>query len=361
MSADGIQRLVDSNPKGAVFCFSSGTYVLTHYITLKDSNQFICPARRSCVLTGLDQYRGAITAAFGTSHHVIRGFVVEHFIAAAGQWPIAGLQLRDDGLIEDNETRYNDTGIDVNSNQTIRGNHIHHNLRYGIAGGPANNILIEGNELAWNNAARFDPNDDAGGSKIVGSSQGSNVVTWRKNYVHDNWGNGIWSDGNVRNALYEENVVENNAGAGINHEISWSAVIRNNTLRNNNTFEQGQGKSCWHGAQISLNNSQDVAIYGNTVEAVGSNAICVANTSRTERAEFPQFLANVNVNKNVIRMRGEVNVGVVGDDVPANVTFSGNTYYVDSASGNNWAYMESMQYSEWQAAGQDVDGRILTW
>jgi len=361
MSADSIQRLVDSNPKGTVFCFSRGTYVLNHYITLKDANQFICPERRSCVLTGLDQYRGALTAAFGTSKHVIRGFVVEHFIAAPGQWPNAGLQLRDGGLIEDNESRYNKIGININSNQTIRNNFIHHNLQYGLNGGPATNLLIEGNELAWNNSAHLDPNNDAGGSKIIGGSPGTNILTWRRNHVHDNWGNGIWSDGNVRNTTYEENVVENNGGAGILHEISWNAVIRNNTLRNNNTFELGKGKSCWWGAQIALNNSQGVAIYSNTVEAVGTNAICLANTSRSEPVGFPQSLASISVTNNVIKMRGEVNVGMVGDSVGPNVTFSGNTYYVDSTATDNWSYMSSMRFPAWQAAGHDVDGRILTW
>jgi parallel beta-helix repeat protein len=278
-----------------VFCFASGTYVLNHYIMLKDSNQFICPVRRTCVLTGLDQYRGALTTAYGSTRQLIKGFVVERFIAVAGAWPNAGLQVRDYAVLEDNETRYNQTGIHVGDNQTIRGNLIHHNRQYGIAGGPSRNVLIEGNELAWNNTAHLDPNDDAGGSKIVGSQAGTHFLTWRRNYVHDNYGQGIWSDGNVRNVTYEENLIENNGGAGIDHEISWDAVIRNNTLRNNNTFEQGLGKSCWYGSQIAVNNSQNVAIYGNIIEAIGSNAICMANATRSEGPVFPQFLGNINV------------------------------------------------------------------
>jgi parallel beta-helix repeat protein len=360
-SADRIQQLVDSNPNGTVFCFASGTYVLNHYVLLKDSNQFICPVRRTCVLTGLDQYRGALAAAHGTTHHLIKGFVVEHFIAQPGVWPNAGLQVRDYGVLEDNETRFNDTGLHVGSNQTVRGNYIHHNKRYGITGGPGNNILIQGNEVAFNNTGHFDPNDDAGGSKIVGSDAGTNFLTWRGNHVHDNWGQGIWSDGNVGNVVYEENLIENNSGAGIDHEISWGAVIRNNTLRNNNTFEQGQGKSCWWGANISVNNSQSVAIYGNTIETNGINAICVANTTRSERAVFPQALANISVTGNVVKMRGPAHIGVVGDTPPANVTFSGNTYYVDNLSGTNWTYLRQMTSEQWKAAGQDQGGTFLSW
>lgn len=234
LSADSIQTTVDTKPAGTVFCFATGTYVFNHYITMKDSNQFICPERRTCVLDGQGTFRGTLAGAYGTSRQVIRGFVVQGFIALPNTWPDAGLQVRDFGVIEDNEIRNNQTGVSVGSNNTIRSNYIHDNLVYGLSAGPGDNILIESNELASNNTSHQDPNHDAGGSKVVGTAMsGTRNLTWRRNYVHDNWGNGIWSDGNVRSATYEENLVENNVGVGINHEISWDAVIRNNTLRNN--------------------------------------------------------------------------------------------------------------------------------
>jgi parallel beta-helix repeat protein len=361
MTADAIQNLVDVRPAGTVFCFASGTYLLNHYITLKDGNQFICPVRRTCVLTGLDLYRGAFDGDYGTSHQLIQGFVVEHFVLAADTWPVAGIQVRDFGVVQDNEVRYNEIGIEVGSNQTISGNFIHHNRRYGLSGGPGNNILIEGNELSWNNAAHLDPNVNAGGSKIIGSQVGTQNLTWRNNHVHDNYGVGIWSDGNVRNALYERNVIENNAGPGIFHEISWDAIVRDNVVRRNNTLEQGLGMSCWHGAQIALNNSQNVVISGNIVEAIATNAICLANAVRQETAAFPQALANITVSNNVIGMRGEVSMGMVGETLPVNVTFSGNTYYVDNLTRPNWTYMLTMTRAQWEAAGHDTAGKFLPW
>jgi hypothetical protein len=362
MSADSIQTMVDTKPAGTVFCFASGTYVLNHYITMKDSNQFICPERRTCTLDGQGTFRGALAGAYGTSRQVIRGFVVQGFIALPNTWPDAGLQVRDFGLIEDNEIRNNQTGVSVGSNNTIRSNFIHDNLVYGLSGGPGDNILIESNELASNNTSHQDPNNDAGGSKVVGTAMsGTRNLTWRRNHVHDNWGNGIWSDGNVRNATYEENLVENNVGVGINHEISWDAVIRNNTLRNNNTSEQGLSQSCWHGAQITLNNSQNVTISGNTIEAVGTNALCLANTTRNEPKVFPQALANIAVSNNVIKLRGVVSVGVVGDRVPKKVTFSANSYYVDDIAAKDWTYMTPMTFKQWQAAGYDKTGKLFSW
>jgi parallel beta-helix repeat protein len=264
-------------------------------------------------------------------------------------------------MVLDNEIRFNETGLTVGSNQTIRGNHIHHNRRYGIAGGPANNILIEDNELSYNNTARHDPDDDAGGSKIVGGQTGTNGVTWRGNYVHNNHGQGIWSDGNVRNAIYEGNTVENNEGAGIDHEISWNAIVRNNKLANNNTVTKFQGKSCWHGAQIALNNSQNVSIYSNQVEAVDTNGICAVNSTRQEGPVFPQALANIYIYGNLIKMRGDVYTGTVGDEAPVNVIFFGNVYFVDNLSSRKWVFLRPMTHAQWRAEGREIGAWFTTW
>jgi parallel beta-helix repeat protein len=339
----------------------SGTYVLNHYVTLKDSDQFICVNRRTCVLTGLDQYRGALTAAFGSSHQVIRGFVAEHFISVDGAWPNAALQLRDNGLIDDNEVRFNKHGISVSSNQTISSNYIHDNGQYGIGGGPLSNLIIENNVLSSNNTLHLDPNDNAGGSKIIGGTAGSNFVTWRNNHVHDNWGQGIWTDGNVRNTLIEGNLVENNWGAGIDHEISWDATIRGNVVRGNMRFELDQRLSCWHGAQIVVTNSQNLNITGNTIEGVGTNSICLSNTTRTEASVFPQSLANVSVSANVIKLTGVAYIGVVGDRAPSGISFSGNSYYVDVLTNTDWNFNANnpMTWQQWRAAGQDTSGSLF--
>jgi parallel beta-helix repeat protein len=362
MSADSIQSAVNSHAAGTLFCFLSGTYVLNHYVTLKDSNQFICVTRRTCVLTGLDQYRGAFTAAYGTGHQIIRGFVAEHFIAVAGSWPNAALQLRDNGLIDDNEVRYNRVGINASSNQTISNNFIHHNGQYGIAGGPLSNLIIENNDLSSNNTLQLDPNNDASGSKIVGGQPGSYFVTWRNNHVHDNYGQGIWSDGNVHNVLYEGNLVENNWGEGIDHEISWDATIRGNLLRNNMRFEVNLGKSCWWGSQIGILNSQNVTITGNTVEGINSNAICLTNATRPQQAPFPTALANVSVANNVVKLSGVVNIGWVGNSPAQGISFSANTYYVDVLSNRYWNdnRQTPLTWQEWQAAGKDTTGTLLS-
>ena len=51
--------------------------------------------------------------------------------------------------------------------------------------------------------------------------------------MHDNIGNGLWIDTNVRNVTFETNTIENNTSTGILYETSLDAIIRNNVLRNN--------------------------------------------------------------------------------------------------------------------------------
>ncbi len=62
----------------------------------------------------------------------------------------------------------------------------------------------------------------------------SDTLTVSNNYSHDNDGPGMWTDISSIRTLYEKNIVMNNARAGIFHETSYDAVIRNNTEIFNN-------------------------------------------------------------------------------------------------------------------------------
>ena len=69
----------------------------------------------------------------------------------------------------------------------------------------------------------------------------------RNNYVHDNFGNGLWTDTDNVNTLYEGNTTTNNYLDGILHEVSYSATIRNNISKDNAAMAtnglSGQGAS----------------------------------------------------------------------------------------------------------------------
>jgi parallel beta-helix repeat protein len=366
---DDIQAMLDARPSHTTFCFQAGTYVLKSKVIPKSYDSLI--GLPGAVLTGMDTYAAGIKGYGGSAgqHDVtIRGFVVEHFL---NDWADAGLRAPiapgDNWKILNNEVRYNAlAGISTSTGAVIRGNNIHHNGRLGIVGGPVNNVLIESNEIAFNNTGSYDVNVEAGGAKIVGSSAGSSNLVWRGNWVHDNTGNGLWMDTYVRNVTFEMNTIENNSSGGIFYETSWDGVIRNNVVRNN--AAEFAGKSCYSGAQIHVNDSQNVEIYGNTVASSdGSNGICAVDIDRTVGpSTTSNKVANLYVHDNVISVRLSGNTGLVGRpssyDASANNRFVNNTYYVTDTSSKSWAWSTyPLGWSQWRGYGNDMTGSLLTW
>jgi parallel beta-helix repeat protein len=363
-----VQALLNLYPWGTTFCFQPGTYILKNKIIPKSYDSLI--GLPGAVLTGLDTYAAGIKGYSGSdgNHDVtVRGFVVEHFL---NDWADASFRAAispgNNWKIVNNEVRYNAlAGIGASEGSVIRGNNIHHNGRLGIVGGPVNNVLIESNEIAFNNTGSYDVGVEAGGAKIIGGSTGSSNIVWRGNWVHDNTGNGLWIDTNVRYVIFRKNTIENNSSGGIFYEASWRAVIRNNVVRNN--AAEFAGKSCFWGAQIHLNDSQNVEIYGNKVlSSDGSNGICAVDIDRTVTASGSAKVANLYVHDNVIKMRLSGTTGLVGRpssyDASANNRFTNNTYYVTVTSNKSWAWSTyPVGWSRWHRYGNDRRGSLLTW
>jgi hypothetical protein len=89
----------------------------------------------------------------------------------------------------------------------ILSNNVHHQGQIGIAGSGAG-VIVEGNELAYNNTDGFGPGHqgEAGGAKFTFTKG----LVVRRNYSHDNHGPGLWTDLNNIDCLYDGNRVEDN-------------------------------------------------------------------------------------------------------------------------------------------------------
>jgi parallel beta-helix repeat protein len=359
-----IQALLNLYPSGTTFCFQTGTYVLRSFVVPKSYDRLI--GLPGAVLTGQDTYAGGIKGYGGSTgqHDVtVRGFTIEHFLNAWSSGTLAPIEAGWNWTIENNEVRYNNqAGVEINNGSIVRGNSIHHNGRIGITGGPVSGVLIESNQIAFNNTGSYAGGHE-GGTKIIGGSVGSSNIVFRGNSVHDNTGVGLWVDTNVRNVTFEMNTVENNSSIGIFYETSFDAIIRNNTLRNNDAVDAGH--SCNVGSQIHLNDSQNVEIYGNTVDSSnGSNGICAVDITRTTPGSSK--VANLYVHDNVVRMRLSSTVGLLGRstayDASANNHFENNTYYVTDTSKKAWAWSTyPVAWSPWRGYGNDMTGSLLTW
>src|SRR5262249_32298097 len=110
-------------------------------------------------------------------------------------------------VVENNEIRLNHgNGVDINFGWHILNNYIHTNGDIGIGGGLGHSaqqsrVLIQGNELAFNNYAHVKPGFGAGGAK----TSGTRGLVYRGNYSHDNEGSGFHSDNGSYGTLYENN------------------------------------------------------------------------------------------------------------------------------------------------------------
>jgi len=269
-------------------------------------------------------------------------------------------------IVENNVVRYNaGLGIRIGHNMIVRGNNVHHNRQLGI-GGIGDNTLIENNEIAYNNyLAEYSTGWEAGGTKFVRSHD----LIIRGNHSHHNTGPGLWTDGSNMRVLYEDNLVEDNKDAGIFHEISYDAVIRNNTVLRN-----GHGHKAWmYGAGILIAHSPNVEVYGNTVTD-NWNGIVGIQQSRGSGTYGPFELRNLNVHDNIITWTTEVpkdanghggtsgtaqDIGDINLFADRDIRFNHNTYRVPDPTRSYWSWPNSRRtITSWQSLGLDSNGTV---
>lgn len=198
--------------------------------------------------------------AFGgnAKNVTIQNLVIENYACADQQAAINNQGAGTGWHIVDDDVRWNHGyGIVDGTNDHVWGNLIEHNGELGIGGGGTTGSRIDKNEIASNVWNGTDCGWECGGGKW---GQVTNL-TVLQNYVHDNQGDGLWTDVNSTGVTYEKNRIENNLYAGISHEISGTALIVKNSFAGNGKSTFGWG---WD-AQIQIQNSHDVTADGNTL------------------------------------------------------------------------------------------------
>jgi hypothetical protein len=296
----------------------------------------------------------------GAANVTVEFLTIEKYAVPAQFGAIGDQYPGSNWLVQYNEVRWNHgAGITLGSGSQALNNYAHHNGQKGI-GGDGQNILVQANEMSFNNWAGFDPTWEAGGAKfaqMVG-------LTVRGNSVHDNSGPGLWCDIDCINVLFENNTIVNNtAGSGIQYEISYAATIRNNVVRNN-----WLGTSSWlWGSQISIQNSQNVQVYGNTVDVVDKgNGIGIIQQDRGTGAYGPHLAMNNYVHDNSITLR-QTSTGLNGEvaDFQANTLvssqnnqFDRNAYHVTDMSAQYWLWGVSQDWNGMHGMGQELSGTL---
>jgi hypothetical protein len=257
--------------------------------------------------------------------------------------------------IDRTEVRWNHAiGVQMADRRVIIWSNIHHNGQLGI-GGTGTHALVEANDIAYNNTIWFDSNLEAGGAKFTFSDH----LTVRGNYVHHNRGPGLHTDEGNYNVLYEHNRSEFNAQSGIQHEVSYDAVIRYNYLRGNGTSKP---YPYWvDGSGIQIATSYNVEVYGNTLEN-NWQGITGLDQARGAGRYGPYSLTNLNVHDNVIDVSnalgtGSGRTGIAGTDMATwttkNNSFYNNTYKLGPYQDYFTWVGDEFTEAEWQNFGHD--------
>jgi len=293
---------------------------------------------------------------------LIKGLVIEKYYNAAQEGAVQGKEGKG-WRVERTEFRFNSgVGVVVGTNGAIVDCRIHHNGQLGVSA-TGTDMLLQGNEIWANNIYGFDFDWEAGGVKVTNSDH----VTMRDNHVHHNGGPGLWCDIDCRNVIYEGNTVEYNAHAGILHEISYAAVIRNNRLR-----ENGQAALLWFwGPEIEISASQDVEVHGNvmTVRPEGRGIMLIDQNRERETGGFYKTQRN-SVHDNDITYLGAGWTGGASDAKPGaeNLSiienggnrFDHNTYRFPGDLRPQFVWGRSLlDFTGFQGQGQERNGTVL--
>lgn len=289
------------------------------------------------------------------SNVVIRGLTIEQYADVAGEGAIQGQvprgALTEGWTVEDNVLRWNHgMAIRAGDHMQILNNKIIDNGQLGL-GGSGEGVLVAGNEIADNNYAGYSYNWEAGGAKFLFTKD----LVVRDNYVHNNDGPGLWTDTNNINTLYEGNHTSDNREAGILHEISHHAVIRDNIVEDDG-FNQSHKTSPWYGAGILISTSDGVDVYGNTVVDC-MNGIIGIQANRRSHSGQRYFLKNLYVHNNEITQANGIAAGIVrsaGFDDSVFRTrhnrFTGNIFHLNVADGRYFAWMNSfLTFTQWKS------------
>jgi hypothetical protein len=343
-----VADVVAQAPEGATFSFAPGIYRQVSIVP-RDNQVFL--AEQGAILDGEQTAERAFS---GPANLVtIRGFEIVNYQpleeagfnhgAITSKW-YESQSGGDSWLVEDVDVHHNrGAGIMLTNRGVIRNSSIHHNFAIGIklAWAPDGG-LVEGNEIAYNNFDSAPDFDETGGSKFALTTD----LIVRDNWVHHNNGAGLWTDIDNYGTVYVGNLVDNNAGPGIEHEISYAAVIRNNIVRRNGHNSQGW---MW-GAGILIANSSDVTVEGNKLYNNGSG-LGVIHQDRGHYAT-----ANINLIDNQVVGTGWS--GAVQDVGQSDlffglVRFEGN-YYLNASK---WIFGdEALSWKRWQGLDQDLAG-----
>ncbi len=296
----------------------------------------------------------------------IQNLTIEKYASLAQEGALQGTATTN-WIVRDNTFKYNHgMAARIGNGMQFKNNKVLYSGQLGL-GGIGDDVVVDGNEIAYNNNLGYAMDWEAGGTKFVRT----NRLLVKNNFVHHNRGVGLWTDIENENTVYEYNRVEDNAREGIAHEISYSAIIRYNQVSRN-----GFTDPRWYlwNAGIGVHASKNVEVYGNTLNG-NKNGIVGVRQNRDQdcinyNCKYPPYtVENLYVHDNNVTQTltpppNECNyAGGVADDTGDTSVFTSrnnrwqNNHYILGVCQTAFPWQNAGRTAaQWQAYGQDTTG-----
>jgi hypothetical protein len=128
-------------------------------------------------------------------------------------------------------------GVMLGSHDVLTWNCLEDNQQYGFNAysnsGEITNLTLDHNEIAGNNTYNYEVKQPGCGCSGGGKFWNVFNATVTNNWVHDNKSVGLWADTNNAGFEFAGNYISNSEGVGLEYEISYNAVIEDNTFVGN--------------------------------------------------------------------------------------------------------------------------------
>jgi hypothetical protein len=341
----GLQAAVNGHAANTSFLLSPGVYTDGPVVS-KSGNRFYGEGK--VVWDGGGKKKAALKA-MGTRGVLVSGIRFAHFVPDNQGRGIFTLGPRDsDFTIEDCEIDHNaGNPVVLGDRGRLLNSAVHDNAWVGVSAYTASSVVIQNNEIHNNSSARVNPDTpvgEASGMKLV-KTENAAVLS---NYVHHNFGVGVWFDTDNIGSVVDSNVISFNTHRGVMEETSYGARISNNVIA-----ENGRLGGWLSGAGIFIAASSNVHICNNVIKN-NDQGIVGFQESRGSGPHGPYVTSGLRVHDNFITMtRGVSGLTSGAEREPRNI-FYRNHYCLSGSANMIWGNLRTP--AEWQAAGQDRDG-----
>ena len=242
--SQNLPRVAQSSPPGTTFCLHDGTYNIPSPVIVESNDTF----------AGVYSDSSKPHVTTDTAHHI---FDADDSVGATIK------ELKITGAVGTDQCEPDcGRGIGGGENLTVVGVRAAYNMNSGI-GGTGKGLLVSRSTVDHNGSRTFSNLD--GGPTSTSGIKSVNSLTVTNSYIHHNWWNGVWCDGECNAFTVKGSTITDNGKAGIADEMSTGpALISGNTIKRNGWNDQVLTRR----AGLLLSDADHVEAYGNTF---GSN------------------------------------------------------------------------------------------